>query len=261
MELMNDEHVRLKLTPHLMTQIRQYPLWIWTLLISILSWVDPKIIFLYLNFLFETSLYVDQVYYYLESIHFLIPYSILIWFPAFLQALIRLEWRPFFAYFITSFLLLVLCHYLMPIGDLAYQLGVWVSLIMLCHKEYQRVSTEYILTNRRLVLKHQGHGQTMRSLFLSNIQDVILQTSLLGKFLDYGTVVPLTASGIGTSQSTSTAGLQTSLGSKIRVGLAAAQSEGRTVTNLSPEYALVCIPKARQAYKMILEGSDSQKNL
>ena len=83
----------------------------------------------------------------------------------------------------------------------------------------------------------------------------------MGKFLDYGTVVPLTASGIGTSQSTSTAGLQTSLGSKIRVGLAAAQSEGRTVTNLSPEYALVCIPKARQAYKMILEGSDSQKNL
>ena len=42
--------------------------------------------------------------------------------------------------------------------------------------------------------------------------------------------------------------------------MSTAQSKGKTITNESPEYALVCIPKARQAYKMILEGSDSQKN-
>jgi len=260
MDLMSDEHVRLKLTPHPMTQIREYPLWIWTLVISILSWIDPSTVFIYLDVLFDTNIYVNGVYYYLTSMHFLLAYLILILIPAFLQALIRLEWRPLFAYSVLSILLLIFCHYLMPIENLAYQLGIWISLIMLSHKEYQRVSTEYILTNRRLVLKHQGHGQTMRSLFLSNIQDVILQTSFLGNFLGYGTVVPLTASGIGTGQSTSTAALHTSLGSKVRVGLGAAQSEGKTTSNASPEYALVCVPRARQAYKMILEGSDSQKH-
>ena len=102
-------------------------------------------------------------------------------------------------------------------------------------------------------------GDLNGDLFL-NIQDVILQTSTLGNFLDYGTVVPLTASGIGTGQSTSTAALQSALGTRLRIGLSGAQSKGKTITNESPEYALVCIPKARQAYKMILEGSDSQKN-
>ena len=181
--------------------------------------------------------------------------------PAFTQALLRLEWRPFITFLMISSILIIFCHFLKPIDNLAYQLGMWISVIMLCHKEYQRVSTQYILTNRRLVLNHQGHGQTTRSLFLSNIQDVILKTSTLGNFLDYGTVVPLTASGIGTGQSTSTAAaLQSALGSRVRVGLGGAESKGQTTTNESPEYALVCIPKARQAYKMILEGSDAQIN-
>ena len=260
MELMNDEHVRLRLTPHPIRQIREYPLWIWIFIISILSLMNPSMMFSYMDLFFDTNIYVNTIYHYLASMYFLMPYYILIVIPAFLQALFRLEWRPFFTFIICSFLLLVSCHFLMPIENLAYQLGIWISLIMLCHKEYQRVSTQYILTNRRLVLNHQGHGQTMRSLFLSNIQDVILQTSTLGNFLDYGTVVPLTASGIGTGQSTSTAALQSALGTRLRIGLSGAQSKGKTITNESPEYALVCIPKARQAYKMILEGSDSQKN-
>ena len=261
MDLMNDEHVRLRLTPHPMRQIREYPLWVWILLISVLSWHQPSMMFFYLDKIFETGVYVNTIYYYLISIHHLLPYYLLILVPAFLQALLRLEWRPFFAFSVASAALAAFCHNVMPLVDLSYQLGIWISLLMLCHKEYQRVSTQYILTNHRLVLNHQGRGQTVRSLFLSNIQDVILQTSIVGNFLDYGTVVPLTASGIGTGQSTSTAALQTGLGGRFRLGLGAAQSEGKTTANASPEYALVCIPKARQAYKMILEGSDSQKPL
>ncbi len=259
MDLMNDEHVRLKLTPHPMRQIREYPLWIWILLVSVLSWNQTSAIFLHLDKVFGTGFYVGTVYYYLSSIHQLLPYCFLIFVPAFLQALLRLEWRPFFTFSVISSVILLFCHYLTPIVDLAYQFGVWISLLMLCNKEYQRVSTQYILTNRRLVLNHQGSGQTIRSLFLTNIQDVILQTSIVGNFLDYGTVVPLTASGIGTGQSTSTAAIQTALGARVRLGLGGAQSEGKTTASMSPEYALVCIPRARQAYKMILEGSDSQK--
>ena len=260
MELLSDEHVRLRLTPHLMTQIKEYPLWIWILILSILSIINPKMVFVYGDLLFETQIYVNNVYHYLNSIHFLLPFYLLVLIPAFTQALLRLEWRPFITFLMISSILIIFCHFFKPVDNLAYQLGIWISVIMLCHKEYQRVSTQYILTNRRLVLNHQGHGQTTRSLFLSNIQDVILKTSIIGNFLDYGTVVPLTASGIGTGQSTSTAAVHTALGSRVRIGLGGAESKGQTTANSSPEYALVCIPKARQAYKMILEGSDAQIN-
>ena len=70
MELLSDEHVRLRLTPHLMTQIKEYPLWIWILILSILSIINPKMVFIYGDLIFETQIYVNNVYYYLASIHF-----------------------------------------------------------------------------------------------------------------------------------------------------------------------------------------------
>ena len=61
---------------------------------------------------------------------------------------------------------------------------------MLC-KKYQRVSTQYILTN---LSGFESPRTWTDNAFIISFQDVILQTSTLGNFLDYGTVVPLTAS-------------------------------------------------------------------
>ena len=190
----------------------------------------------------------------------MVPFYLLVLIPAFTQALLRLEWRPFITFLMISSILIIFCHFLKPIDNLAYQLGMWISVIMLCHKEYQRVSTPIYFDESKTCSESSRAWANYTFLFLSNIQDVILKTSIIGNFLDYGTVVPLTASGIGTGQSTSKAAVHTALGSRVRIGLGGAESKGQTTASSSPEYALVCIPKARQAYKMILEGSDAQIN-
>ena len=210
-------------------------------------------VFIYGDLLFDTQIYVNNIYYYLNSIHFLLPFYLLVLIPAFTQALLRLEWRPFITFLMISLTLIIFCHFLKPVDNLAYQLGIWISVLMLCHKEYQKSFYAIYFDESKTCSESSRAWANYTFPILSNIQDVILKTSIIGNFLDYGTVVPLTASGIGTGQSTSTAAVHTALGSRVRVGLGGAESKGQTTANSSPEYALVCIPKARQAYKMILE--------
>ena len=253
---MPDEHITLRITPHPIRQVREYPLWIMLLLLSICYLIDPNFLQVQLRQILGEGSRVVEVHELLSRVHELLPFSLIMISLAFLQALIRLQWKPFIVFVACFFSLMIFCYKYHAITNLAYQLGVWFSLLMLSYKEFQRVSTQYFLTNRRLVLKHQGTGQTIRSVFLSNIQDVILQTSFLGNLLDYGTVVPLTASGIGTGQSTSSAGIQSAFGGRLNLGFKATQSEGMVNAQASPEYALVCIPKARKTYRLILQASD-----
>lgn len=253
---MPDEHITLRITPHPIRQVREYPLWVMLLLLSMSYLIEPNFFQVQFGQVFTENSKIMAIHDLLYRTHEVLPFSVIIILLAFLQALIRLQWKPFIGFIIYFFSLLMFCYKYDPITNLVYQVGVWTSLLMLGYKEFQRVSTQYFLTNRRLVLKHQGSGQTIRSVFLSNIQDVILQTSFLGNLLDYGTVVPLTASGIGTGQSTSSAGIQSSVGSKLSLGFKATQSEGAVNAQASPEYALVCIPNARETYRLILQASD-----
>ena len=66
--------------------------------------------------------------------------------------------------------------------------------------ELYRRSHKYILTNRRLIMgTYMGvFGRRERELLYSSIAEVILDQGFLGKIFNYGTIIPTTASGIGT---------------------------------------------------------------
>lgn len=256
MDLLPNEHVKLQIRPHPIRQLREYPLWIWILFLSICFTLDPELVRSWIKYNMGVESYSLWFYDLLFSIHKLLPFALMIYIPALILAIFRLRWKPLVSFSLSLVAVGIAGQQFTPISSLVYQLGIWMAVLMLSFKEFQRVSTQYFLTNRRLVLKHQGTGETIRSLFLSNIQDVILKTSFLGNLLDYGTVVPLTASGIGTGSSTSSAGIHSSAGSKLGVGLSATQSAAVINAEASPEYALVCIPKAREAYRLILQASD-----
>ncbi|MCR8454108.1 MAG: PH domain-containing protein [Crenarchaeota archaeon] len=66
--------------------------------------------------------------------------------------------------------------------------------------ESYRRTHKYIVTNKRIIMgKYMGiFGAHEREILYSKIEDLILQQGFLGKLLNYGTIIPTAASGLGT---------------------------------------------------------------
>jgi uncharacterized membrane protein YdbT with pleckstrin-like domain len=61
-------------------------------------------------------------------------------------------------------------------------------LVLIIFGEY--FSTEFGVTNKRIIVKVGMIGRTARELFLNRIESIQLQQTILGRILGYGAVIP-----------------------------------------------------------------------
>lgn len=76
---------------------------------------------------------------------------------------------------------------------------------------------------------------------------------MIGGVFGYGTVVPLTASQLGTGSSSSHAGASVHMNSTVGASVHGGVSESQTVVQDMPEYTLSSIPKVDEVYNYILK--------
>ena len=120
--------------------------------------------------------------------------------------------------------------------------------------EWYRQCHTYIVTNRRLVISSHGLWHSERSLAYSKINDLILQKSFLGSMLNFGSIVPLTASGIGAGANMAGGGLGVSaslFGVNMGVGVGGGHSQN--VPKESLAYTLFNIPEPDDIHSYILD--------
>ncbi|WP_372369884.1 PH domain-containing protein [Candidatus Uabimicrobium sp. HlEnr_7] len=82
--------------------------------------------------------------------------------------------------------------------ELANHILMLVGFIGLCASNAYRKGHKYYLTNRR-ILAHFGFvGIKERDTMYSKVDDMIIQQGVLGRIFKFGTIIPISASGMGT---------------------------------------------------------------
>jgi len=120
--------------------------------------------------------------------------------------------------------------------------------------EWYRMCHSYHVTNRRIVISSQGLWHSERSLPYDKINDLILHKGLLGNVLDFGSIIPLTASGIGAGSEMAGGGI--GVGASlfgVNLGVGVGGGHSRNVPKESLAYTLFNIPAPDEIHAYILD--------
>ncbi len=199
-KLQKGEELIRALRPHPLAFYRLYGIWTYLALVGVYFSTGPRIEILDMSP--ETS---ARILWWL---------SILV--PAVLIALFRINWRWLFALAIPGLLAFSLPSQpeyntfveglgLFWLSDQNHILTAFGLLGILGTEEHRR-SHRYYITNWRLIMESGHLGVHRRTLLYRNINDLVVEQSFPGKIFNFGTIIPITASGLGLGDDFSMAG-------------------------------------------------------
>ncbi|MGC9515107.1 PH domain-containing protein [Methanocrinis sp.] len=209
-KLQKGEDLIRALRPHPLAFYRLYGIWSYLALVGIYFSTDPGIEVLEMGP--ETS---ARVVWWL---------SILV--PAVLIALFRINWRWLAALAVPALLAFGLPGQSEYTSFLETWGLLWLSdqnhiltafgLLGILGTEGHRRSHRYYITNWRLIMESGHLGVHRRTLLYKNINDLVVEQSFPGKIFNFGTIIPITASGLGLGDDFSLAGA--AVGKRAMVG-------------------------------------------
>jgi len=181
-------------------------------------------------------------------------YIVLLWLliaiPGIIAGLLRITWKiPILYMSLLCILTFIMWYYGLKETLLILVLGL-TSLLWLTCIEVIRRGHEYYLTNYRVITRRAFPSIEERSIFYSRIIDVVIRKGIIGRIFGYGTVIPITASELGTGDNFSLA----LVGAKAK-GLSADVGGGKSikVPRGATQHVLYGVPKPERVYKVILE--------
>jgi len=125
--------------------------------------------------------------------------------------------------------------------------------------EFYRRAHKYIITNKRIVMgTYLGlFGTYERDILYSKIEDLVLKQGFLGKIFNYGTIVPTTASGIGTGVDVAKVEAGVGVGAEkggvgAGVGIAVGGERGVVTPRGRSWFILYGVPDPQRIYDLII---------
>ncbi|HPE64453.1 MAG TPA: PH domain-containing protein [Methanothrix sp.] len=248
-KLLNGEELMRALRPHPLAFYRLYAIWIYLALVGVYFASGPRILILDMSP--ETS---ARVLWWL---------SILV--PAVLIALFRINWRWLFALAIPGLLAFSLPgqpEYIafaenFGLGWFLDQNHILTAFGVLgvLGTESHRRSHRYYITNWRLIMESGHLGVHRRTLLYRNINDLVVEQSCAGKIFNFGTIIPITASGLGLGDDFSMAGA--ALGTRAMI----AAGGGKTVSTPRgrSHHLLEGIGRPEQVHDLIVSLMHAQR--
>lgn len=132
-----------------------------------------------------------------------------------------------------------------------------VALLGLFSVEFYRRSFTYFLTDNRIVLKSNFlMNRSERQVRYNHIEDIKLEQGIIGSIIGYGTVLPLTGSGLGTGtdESMVVAGSGAELKGLGSLGIAAGSRSSSKRTRHNPHDCLFGVPSPGKVRDLITEN-------
>jgi hypothetical protein len=112
--------------------------------------------------------------------------------------------------------------------EAAYYIAIISSILCICCVEVYRQAHTFYITNMRIVTEVRFTSLKRNELSFDKINNLVLEQGALGRIFDFGTVIPVTASGLGMGSDFSSVTVGTA-GSVMGAPVAAGVSGGRTV--------------------------------
>lgn len=137
-----------------------------------------------------------------------------------------------------------------------------VSLFGLLGSNSYRRSHRYYVTNRRIVTRFGFLATRERDLLYSKVDDLIVHQGILGRLFGFGTIIPISASGIGTGSDqvfvAAQAGMQMASGPKISVEVGGGKSV--TVPRAPSFYSLYGVKNPGELKEMIFGQMEQREH-
>lgn len=146
---------------------------------------------------------------------------------------------------------LVLYFKLRP--EYTYYIAAAISLVgMLFVELYRRAHTFYV-TNYRIITELDFAGYKKNELEYSKINNLLLEQSFIGRIFNFGTIIPVTASGLGMGEDMSavTVGAAGKLSQGPLIGAAVTGGRGIQVPRTRSAYALYGVTSPQETYDLI----------
>ncbi len=135
--------------------------------------------------------------------------------PLVIASLIKISWR----WALISIVLAAASTYVGYSGYPSWIPEVAFGLVGILSVDFYRRGHRYYVTNRRIVMEKRFLSVRKRELPISKINDVVVEIPLLGRIFNFGTVIPLTASGLGVGEDLALAGTSVKV-NRFEVGVA-----------------------------------------
>ncbi len=139
--------------------------------------------------------------------------------PLVIASIIKISWRWAF----VSILLAAISTYMSYNGYPPWIPEVAFGLAGILSVDFYRRGHRYYVTNRRIVMEKRFISVRKRELPISKINDVVVEIPILGRIFNFGTVIPLTASGLGVGEDLALAGTSVKV-NRFEVGVAGGRS-------------------------------------
>jgi len=250
-KIQSGEELVRKMRPHPLAFYRLYLIWIYLTLVGLFFMEGPQIEIGSMSPETSTTL----------------AWWLSILVPATLIALFRINWRWLLALALPGLIAFYLPGQEWCIAQLELFGLAWLAdqnlilssfgILGILGTEGHRRSHRYYITNWRLVMESGHIGVRRRTLLYKNINDLMVEQSVLGRIFNFGTIIPVTASGLGLGNDFSVAGA--ALGTKATV----AAGGGKTIsTPRARSYHLLeGIPKPDDAHDLIISLMHNQSQL
>ena len=128
----------------------------------------------------------------------LIVWWIITLLPAVIIAVLRISWRWLIFFFLVALISTLLFIYDYVSIENLFHITTGIAIIGILLIDIYRRSHEYLITNFRIVMTLGFLGSEERDVFYNKISDVFVRKGFFGKIFNFGDVIPITPSGIGT---------------------------------------------------------------
>jgi len=134
----------------------------------------------------------------------------------------------------------------------AYYVSIILSLGGMYLVDIYRQSHRFLITNRRIVTEAKLITHSSNELSYDKINNIVLERDLVGTIFGFGTVIPVTASGLGMGADMAA----------ITVGIAGSPSEGTTLAGGLTAGRSIQVPRTRSMYALFgVQNPESVKEL
>ncbi len=242
------EKVIAEVSPHPMAFAGAITLWVYTLIVTLITWV-------YSN---RISSYVDSMPLIGKFLGVYSPYVLLslsIILPFLIYSIIKISWRHVVIAILITIVPPPLYSYFHIKLWYVFPTLIVCSIIALVIIDLHRRAHKYVITERGIIFTYRGLFKVVRrDLVYSRISDLILEKSFLGKLFNFGSVVPITSSGIGSGEDVSATAVGVEGGKGVKVGAAVIAGRGVKVPRSRSFYVLYCVPHPEEVYEAIISA-------
>jgi len=218
-ELLKDEKVEASLKPHPLSFIKYYLICLYLAFLAVALqmfyrwlhqnfWLNPSVS----SFLNLIASFAPNMN--LENLFSLIIFWLVLAASGLLIGVLWISKMPLLYMVLIGVVGTLTEVYLFPTPITKLAILLFSAVIGLVLVEFYRRGHKYFLTSYRVIMVKKFIGKEVREIMYDKISDVYIGQSLLGRIFNYGTIIPISESGLGLGEDASLAALSTGVSAK-----------------------------------------------